>query len=94
VSYLDGIACDHLAFRGEATDWQFWIDRGEKPLIQKIVLTYKELQGEPQITARILNWNIQPTIADDLFEFSPPEGARQIKVFVTKRVNPGEGGAQ
>ena len=94
VSYLDGIACDHLAFRGEAIDWQFWIDRGEKPFIKKIVLTYKELQGEPQITARILNWNIQPRISDDLFEFSPPEGARQIKVFVSKRGNSGKGGAQ
>ena len=94
VSYLDGIACDHLAFRGEAADWQLWIDRGEKPLIQKIVLTYKELQGEPQIAARMLNWNTQPTIADDLFQFSPPEGARQIKVFVSKRGNSGEGGAQ
>jgi len=94
VCYLDSIACDHLAFRGEAADWQLWIDRGEKPLIKKIVLTYKELQGEPQITARILNWNTQPAIADDLFEFSPPEGARQIKVFVSERGNSGEGGAQ
>ena len=94
VSYLDGIACDHLAFRGEAADWQLWIDRGEKPLIKKIVLTYKELQGEPQIAARMLNWNTQPTIADDLFQFSPPEGARQIQVFVTKRGKPGEGATQ
>ena len=94
VSYLDGIACDHLAFRGEAADWQLWIDRGEKPLIQKIVLTYKELQGEPQIAARMLNWNIQPTISDDLFQFSPPEGAREIRVVVSKRGKPGEGGTQ
>ena len=94
VCYLDAIACDHLAFRGEATDWQLWIDRGEKPFIKKIVLTYKELQGEPQITARMLNWNTQPTISDDLFQFSPPEGARQIQVFVRKRVNPEEGGTQ
>ena len=94
VSYLDGIACDHLAFRGEAADWQLWIDRGEKPLIHKIVLTYKELQGEPQIAARMLNWNIQPTISDDLFQFSPPEGAREIRVVVSKRGKPGEGGTQ
>jgi hypothetical protein len=94
VSYLEGIACDHLAFRGETVDWQLWIDRGEKPLIQKIVITYKELQGEPQIAARMLNWNTQPTISDDLFQFSPPEGARQIQVVVPERGNPGEGGGQ
>lgn len=94
VCYLDGIGCDHLAFRGETVDWQLWIDRGEKPLIQKMVITYRHLSGEPQYTARLIDWNIQPNISDDLFEFSPPEGARQIKVYVKKRINPGEGGAQ
>jgi hypothetical protein len=94
VSYLDSIACDHLAFRGETVDWQLWIDRGEKPLIQKMVITYRQLSGEPQYTARLIDWDIQPNISDDLFEFSPPEGARQIKIFVSERGNPGEGGGQ
>jgi len=94
VSYLDGIACDHLAFRGELVDWQLWIDRGEKPLIQKLVITYKDLQGEPQFAARIVKWNIQPNLSDDLFQFSPPEGAREIRVVVSKRGNSGKGGAQ
>ena len=94
VCYLDGIACDHLAFRGKTVDWQLWVDRGEKPLIQKMVITYKDLQGEPQYGARMLTWNSQPTISDDLFQFSPPEGARQIQVVVPERGNPGEGGGQ
>lgn len=94
VSFIEGIACDHLAFRGESVDWQIWVDRGEKPFIQKVVITYKELPGAPQFTARMVEWDIQPNISDDLFQFSAPEGARQIRVVVSERGNPAEGGAQ
>ena len=52
-SYLEGMACDHLAFRGESVDWQVWVDRGEKPLIRKVVITYKELPGGPQFIAHL-----------------------------------------
>jgi hypothetical protein len=79
------MACDHLAFRGESVDWQVWIDRGENPLIRKIVITYKELPGEPQISARLDDWDIQPQLADAIFQFTPPEDARRIQVLGSKR---------
>ena len=87
VSYLEGIACDHLAFRSASVDWQFWVDRGEKPLFRKIVITYKELPGTPQLSARLSEWNIQPSLSDTLFQFSVPEGAQRIQVLGSKRSN-------
>jgi hypothetical protein len=93
-SYLKGVACDHLAFRGKSVDWQIWVDRGEKPLIRKIVITYKELPGEPQFTARMEQWNVMPEISDSLFQFIPPEGAQQIRVVVLQPGEEKEGGAQ
>jgi hypothetical protein len=94
VSYLAGIACDHLAFRGKSVDWQLWVDRGEKPLFRKIIITYKELPGEPQISARLSEWDIEPSFSDTLFQFSVPEGARRIQVLRSKRPNPQERGDQ
>ena len=93
-SYLEGMACDHLAFRGESVDWQLWIDRGEKPLIRKVVITYKELTGGPQFIAHLEQWDIQPEITDSLFQFSPPEGAQRIRVVVLQPEEEKEGGAQ
>jgi hypothetical protein len=29
---IGGIECEHLAFRGNVTDWQIWIQRGDQPL--------------------------------------------------------------
>jgi len=93
-SYLSSTACDHLAFRGESVDWQVWVDRGEKPLILKIVLTYKELPGVPQFTAHLEHWDVMTEISDSLFQFSPPEGAQQIKVVVLRPEEKKEGGAK
>jgi hypothetical protein len=93
-SYLEGMACDHLAFRGESVDWQFWVDRGEKPLIRKVVITYKELPGQPQFIAHLEKWDIQPEITDSLFQFSIPEGARQVRVVVLQKGDEEEGGAK
>lgn len=93
-SYLEGMACDHLAFRGESVDWQLWIDRGEQPLIHKVVITYKELPGRPQFIAHLEQWDIQPETIDSLFQFSPPEGAQRIRVVVLQPEEEKEGGAQ
>jgi hypothetical protein len=93
-SYVGETACDHLAFRGESVDWQFWVDRGEKPLIRKVVITYKELPGGPQFTAHLDHWNVAPEISDSLFQFSPPEGAQQIRVVVLQPEKEKKGGAQ
>jgi len=94
ISFVAKIACDHLAFRGESVDWQIWIDRGEKPFIRKIVLTYKELPGEPQISAHLDDWDIQPQLADTIFQFTPPEDARRIPVLGLKRPDTQQRGEQ
>jgi hypothetical protein len=91
-SFVENTACDHLAFRGESVDWQFWIDRGAKPLIRKIVITYKEIPGEPQLSARLSKWDVKPSLSDTLFQFSKPEEARRIQVLGSKRPNPEERG--
>jgi hypothetical protein len=93
-SFIENIACDHLSFRGESVDWQFWVERGEKPLIRKIVITYKELPGEPQLSARLTEWDINPSLSDTLFHFNKPEGARRIQVIGSKRSNPQKRGEQ
>jgi hypothetical protein len=29
---IDGVECDHLAFRTEQADWQIWIAQGSRPI--------------------------------------------------------------
>src|SRR5258705_6581377 len=42
---VDGVECEHLAFRGVDTDWQIWIETGAKPVPRKYVITDQTLAG-------------------------------------------------
>ncbi len=79
-STIAGIPCDHLAFRTDAVDVQLWIEQGDKPLLRRIVITYREEEGSPQFWAQLLEWDFEPEAPDDLFAFSPPEGAERLTV--------------
>jgi hypothetical protein len=50
---IDGVECDHLAFRNIDTDWQIWIESGARPIPRKYVITSKGVAEAPQYTLRI-----------------------------------------
>lgn len=75
---VDGVKCDHLAFRGKEVDWQLWIQEGDKPLPKKYVITSKLMAGAPQFTVLINKWNLAPQLSGSMFSFKPPKDAIQI----------------
>jgi hypothetical protein len=74
-----GVPCHHLAFDGDAVQLQVWIDAGDQPLPRKVVLNHKNLPASPQWTAYLSGWNFSPQLSDNLFAFTPPQGAEKIK---------------
>jgi len=75
---IDGVFCDHLAFRDHDTDWQIWVELGPLPIPRKYVITNKSVTGAPQYTLRIRDWKTDVPIVDSQFVFTPPNGARQL----------------
>lgn len=73
-----GAPAHHLAARTESVDFQVWVADGDKPLPQRVVITYKKAKGEPQFRAQFSDWNLAPTIADTTFQVQPPEGAQKV----------------
>jgi hypothetical protein len=82
---LGGVATDHVAFRGDATDVQVWIPRDGVPLPRRIVITYRMAAGVPQFAADLTEWNLAPELPDTLFTFTPAAGAEQVPVLVPER---------
>lgn len=78
VGDVDGVACDHLAFRGERVDGQLWVQRGERPLPQKLVLTYKKRPLAPQWVAVFSQWELPVTFTSEDFAPQVPEGFQRI----------------
>jgi len=78
-SYVGGVRCDHLAFRGYGVDWQVWVEDGDRPVPRKYVITTADMAQAPQAEILVTRWDPSPAIAAGQFEFSPPAGARQIE---------------
>jgi hypothetical protein len=73
---IDGVECEHLAFRNFDTDWQLWVEVGKRPIPRKLVITSKTLNSAPQYTLRVKKWKTDIEPSPDAFTFIPPAGAK------------------
>jgi hypothetical protein len=74
-----GVECDHLGFHQAGADWQLWIEKGDRPLPRKLVITTLGEPSQPQ-HVEILTWDLTPKIDGAMFTFTPPEGAQRIVI--------------
>lgn len=77
---IDGVESDHLAFRNQDTDWQIWVERGERPIPRKYVITSKAVAGAPQYTLRITEWKSDAQVGPEAFAFTPPADAKKVAI--------------
>jgi hypothetical protein len=75
---VEGVRCDHLAFRAPHVDLQIWIQEGKQPLPRKLVITTRDLANAPQFAVVVTKWNLAPTFDERLFSFKPPKDARKV----------------
>jgi hypothetical protein len=74
------VACEHLAVRLDEADFEAWVATGDRPLPQRIVVTYKLAPGQPQFAANLSEWNLAPDLPDALFSYEPAADAERIRV--------------
>ena len=75
---VEGVRCDHLAFRGAGVDWQIWIQEGAQPLPRKWVITTTDIAGSPQFEVVMTKWNLAPQFGEKTFVFTPGPGAIKV----------------
>ena len=81
---IRGQECDHLAFRAEEVDWQIWIAQGPSPYPCRYVITSKKVDGGPQYTLDIRNWQASADAGTSDFSFKAPDGAKEVKPDMLK----------
>ena len=84
---IDGIVCNHLAFQQELIDWQIWVEDSDTPLVRKFLITYKTEEGSPEYEAKISNWEINPSVSDADFKFTPPAGVEKIEFIAVDKID-------
>src|SRR5262245_29616055 len=73
-----GAPAHHLAARTDMVDFQVWVADGDRPLPQRVVITYKQAKGEPQFWAQFSDWNLAPALDDSTFVAKLPHGAQKV----------------
>jgi len=77
ASQVDGVTCQHYAFRQEGADWQVWIQLGDYPLPRKLVIRTTTDEARPRF-ASVMTWNLAPSFNAAAFTFVPPADAHKI----------------
>jgi hypothetical protein len=86
---VEGVRCDHLAFRGAGVDWQIWIQEGAQPLPRKWVITSTDIAGSPEFAVVMTKWNLAPQFGEQTFAFTPAKDAKKVDFLPLSK-----GGAQ
>jgi len=84
ISDVEGIACHHIGFKSAVQEIQFWIERGERPLIRKFIVIDKTESYRPR-SGTLLHWNLKPTFGTDVFDFISTKGAIEIPIASEKK---------
>jgi hypothetical protein len=74
-----GVPCHHLVLTQGEVDAQVWIEESTQLVVRKVVLTFKAIEGSPQLTALLTDWDFSPKLPDLIFDFVPPEGSSRIE---------------
>jgi hypothetical protein len=77
---VGGRLCEHVALRLPEVDIQLWIEDGDRPVIARIVISYKHEEGNPQFRATLNDWNLEAETPDSVFQFEPAEGSEHLVV--------------
>lgn len=72
-------ACDHLAFTTPDADWEAWFQTGDKPLLRKFSIAYKNVPSRPRYTMTIPKYEASP-VPDGQLEAQIPAGAQQVSL--------------
>lgn len=77
---VNGMPCDHLSYESTGADWQVWVQKWEKPVPRRFAINYVNIDGSPQFLAMLKEWQINPTLDEKIFTFSPPFGAKEVEM--------------
>jgi hypothetical protein len=75
---IEGVECDHLAFRTEQADWQIWIAQGARPYPCRYTITSTKVSGGPQYSVDVHSWRTGADVVTDPFKLQIPAGAKKM----------------
>jgi hypothetical protein len=75
---INGVECDHFAFRTKDLDWQIWVAQGATPYPCRYVITSKKTAQAPQYSVTVRDWKAGDAVGAEDFSFKNTSGAKQM----------------
>jgi len=75
---VQGVPCEHLAFRAPGVNWEIWVESGARALPRRLVITYTNVTNFPRSLVEFSHWNLHPWLTNSAFNFKKPAGAKEI----------------
>jgi hypothetical protein len=95
---INGVECNHLAFRTRSVDWQIWITMGDEPRPCRYVVTSKLVALAPEYRVDVRDWKTGTAVAADDFGFNPGAATKgdtaELRSLDELHYPAAEGGAQ
>lgn len=78
---IDGSPYLHLFFsQPPGIELELWLAKDDQALPRRLIVTYRDLPGQPNFIAEFSDWNLNAHPADADFAFQPPPGAEQVQL--------------
>ncbi len=78
-SMVNGVPCEHFAYMEPGINWEIWIENGKKALPLRLAMTYKQVTNFPRFMVEYADWNLNPKLSADTFEFKAPAASKLIE---------------
>jgi hypothetical protein len=76
------VACHRLLLSGHGVDAELWVGVNDQ-LIRKLVATFNDRPGQPQLKVEFSDWNLAANVTDGQFTYVPPPDATAIPMRTT-----------
>jgi len=77
---IAGVECHHLSLSADEADSELWIGTADLSP-RKLVATFKNREGNPQLQAVFSSWNLAPTLDDKMFTFVAANDVEKIEMI-------------
>jgi hypothetical protein len=78
---IDGSPYLHLFFsQPRGIELELWLAKDNQTLPRRLIVTYRDLPGQPNFIAEFSDWNLDIHPSDAEFTFQPPADAEQIQL--------------
>jgi hypothetical protein len=86
---IDGTPYDHLFFsQPPGIELELWVEKSDRALPRRLIVTYRSLPGEPNFIAEFSNWDLNTHPSDAEFAFQPPTGSVQVALKAPAAAGP------